>query len=272
MRRPDFLREAAVLAILAVLPLAHARGLAGQVCAPTDVVPSFVPTDDPILEYAPAPTALEEIALGVGHVHYAPLEPIAGPPGDNSWVQRVALPLFTGPGGEPFSWIARGWIVQAGQPPASLTMVGMIETGYEEVSFVVLERREDWLRIRYSGSERSSQTAWVPECALDASPARLAFSPWSDWFLGDDISPLFVRIEPPLPLHAEPSTASARVATVTEADVLVPHEVRGEWMRVTLQQPSDYCSPDAVSTSREGWVRWLTEDRGPRLWYFTRGC
>ena len=54
--------------------------------------------------------------------------------------------------------------------------------------------------------------------------------------------------------------------------ILEPLEVRGEWMRVTVKEPSDYCEFDLAVSSREGWIRWYTETRGPLVWYFTRGC
>jgi hypothetical protein len=128
------------------------------------------------------------------------------------------------------------------------------------------------LRIRYARDEENWLSAWVSRCALGASPAPLAYAAWSEWLLDDDLSPLFVRTGLPLALHAEPSDASSTVAFAMEGDTLEPHEVAGEWMRVTLKQPSDYCRPGVASASHGGWVRWLTEDRGPRLWYFTRGC
>jgi hypothetical protein len=263
------------LGALAALAAASPLGATAQVCELTEAALALVPLDPPaVYGYdapAPDPAPLAEAVLGVGHVY--PGEAPTGPPGDNSWLQRVALPLSETPGSEPSTWIARGWIVEAGQEPRTLTIWGLIESGYEERSFVALERRPDgWLHLRYAFDGREPLTAWLPECALSASPAPLVFAPWSEWLLSDEISPLFVRTGLPLALHVEPSEASAILASVTEADVLEPHEVRGGWMRVTLVQPSDYCFPDVMSTRGEGWVRWLTEDRGPQLWYFTRGC
>jgi hypothetical protein len=265
------------LGALAALAAACPLGASAQICEPTETALALVPLDPPtVYGYdapAPDPTPFAEAILGVGHVYHDPDEAPTGPPGDNSWLQHVALPLSTSPGYEPTAWIARGWVVAPGRDPRALTIWGLIESGYEERSFMALERRPDgWLLLRYAFEGREPLTAWVPECALDASPAPLVFAPWSEWLLSDGISPLFVRSGLPLALHVEPSEASAILASVTEADVLEPHEVRGGWMRVTLVQPSDYCDPDTMPTRLEGWVRWLTEDRGPQLWYFTRGC
>ena len=272
---PGLLRVLCMLAFCAIYPL----GAAAQVCEVAGSALALVPADPPAVyaDDAPAPEALPlfDVVLGVGHVYHDPQEPPSGPPGDNSWLQSVALPLSESPGRQPTAWIARGWIVEPGQDPEALTIWGLIETGYEERSFVVLERRDDgWMQVGYTVDlQGGRRAAWVPECALDASPAPLAFAPWSEWLLGDEISPLFVRAGLPLAMHSEPSGTSSLVAMISAADALEPHEVRGDWMRVTLVQPSDYCRPDVESTRREGWIRWLTEDgRGPRLWYFTRGC
>jgi hypothetical protein len=272
------LRTIAGLCTIVAMGIADPRAVAAQICEIPDAALALAPPDPPaVYAYdapAPEPEPLFDAVLGVGHAYHAPSEPAMGPPGDNSWLQRVALPLSESPGSAPSAWIARGWIVEPGKDPEALTIWGLLETGYEERSFVVLERRNDgWLRIRYAVDERGPRSAWVPACALEASPAPLAFAPWSDWLLGDDVSPLFVRAGLPLALHTEPSRTSSLIAMISIDDGLEPHEIRGEWMRVTLVQPSGYCRPEVASTRREGWVRWLTEDdRGPRLWYFTRGC
>lgn len=45
------------------------------------------------------------------------------------------------------------------------------------------------------------------------------------------------------------------------------------WMRVIVKQPSDYCaSEDIVVETREGWVKWRSPEKGPWVWYYTRGC
>ena len=265
------------LCALTTLSVAYTPGGAAQQCTLPDSALALAPVEPPsVYGYdvpPPEPEPLFEMDLGVGHAYHAPSELPMGPPGDNSWLQRVALPLSESPGSSPSTWIARGWIVGPGRDPEALTIWGLLETGYEERSFVVHERRDGWLHIRYAAGERGPRSGWVPECALAASPAPLAFAPWSDWLLGDDVSPLFVRAGLPLAMHAEPARTSPLVGMISIDDGLEPHEIRGEWMRVTLVQPSDYCRPDVASTRREGWVRWLTEDgRGPRLWYFTRGC
>ena len=90
------------------------------------------------------------VPLGVGHLHYSDQNPIVDlPPGADDWLQRVRLPLSVAPGAAPTAWIADGWIVSGLASPEPLLRSGLIETGYEEPSFVVLESRPDgWLRLR----------------------------------------------------------------------------------------------------------------------------
>jgi hypothetical protein len=263
--------------ILAALTV-HGGGMPVWVVAQNCAVPASVrdrlPADGPASgPYAPLgrdTVPFDEIDLGVGHLYHPLDQPAGVPPGSDDWLRQVELPLSTIEGAPPSSWIARGWIIPPIGDPQPLATTGLLETGYEELSFVVLQRSADWLRIRYSVAE--SGTAWVPACALEASPARLEFAAWSDWFLGGEISPLFVRGARTLDLRSAPSVNLAPLTVTTTGDAIEPHEVRGGWMRVTLVRPSDYCEIESTSTRTEGWIRWLTLDRGPALWYFTRGC
>jgi hypothetical protein len=192
------------------------------------------------------------------------------PPGADDWLRRVELPLSDEPGAAPRGWLARGWIIRAEFGAQALMTDGLIETGHEEASFLVLEESGDWLRLRYAPGE--SGTAWVPRCALSRSPERLTFSVWSEWLLRADVSPLFLRVGESIDLLSEPSPSAPRIGVTTTSDVLEPLEVRGSWMRVTLVEPSDYCLPEVAGSRTDGWVRWTTDELGPILWYFTRGC
>jgi hypothetical protein len=252
---------------------------AAQTCSVPESVRLELPAEPPAA--GPYATLLssgvrpDEIQLGVGHLHLSDdgLSP-DGPPGADDWFRRVELPLSLSPGEEPTAWIVGGWILRRGVPPEALSTIAMVETGYEEPSFVVLESRPDgWIQIRYSEAEGSAAAAWVPACALASdNPLRLTFTPWSEWLLSDRISPLFFRSLVVGELRSAPSATAATLVSVSGDHSLEPLEVRGEWMRVGLKQPSDYCHPEVVPVRREGWVRWYSPDIGPRVWYFTRGC
>ena len=214
------------------------------------------------------------VPLGVGHLHYSDQNPIVDlPPGADDWLQRVTLPLSVAPGAAPTAWIADGWIVSGVATPEPLLRSGLIETGYEERSFVVLESHpEGWLRLRYALGEGEVGTAWTQGCALSEGAVVLEFVEWSDWLLRETISPLFYRSESAGVLRSSPAADATRLPDIARDYILEPLEIRGEWMRVTVKEPSDYCEFDLEASQREGWVRWYSPERGPLLWYFTRGC
>lgn len=263
-------------AAITMIALCHPVRADGQACVLPDSVRALVPP-------APSSTGAYTVLwrgesslegnLGLGHLHYAGGgQASERPPGDNDWLRSVELPLSDSPGSAPWGWIAGGWLLRGDSSPEPLESEALIETGYEQPSFIVLEENSDgWLRIRYASVEGAG-AAWTPSCALQSSPAVLRFIRWSDWFLGGEISPLFFRSEAPRALLSDPSVGSLPLTEISGDYVLEPLEVRGAWMRVALKRPSDYCVFDAESTSTEGWVRWYSEEEGPLVWYFTRGC
>jgi hypothetical protein len=254
---------------LLLLMFAGGDEATAQVCRLPDSVRVTIPAVAPPEAQKPDARPFAEVPLGIGFLQHSDDGAAADlPPGNARWLERLELPLSETPAAAPFAWIARGWVVIPGRPPFALPADATVETEYEERSFVVLEERNNWLRVRYS----ASGTAWTPKCALDASPVSFDFSPWSEWFLSDRISPMVFRVPVPEDLRSEPSAGSSGVARISGDYVLVPREIRGEWMRVELRQPSDFCNPDVTPTRRDGWVRWFAPDIGPRVWYFSRGC
>jgi hypothetical protein len=248
-----------------------------QTCPSPEAARSWVPSDAPPEQpYAPQWVSGQEgsrVPLGSGHVHLNPEGPYPDlPPGAYDWLSSLVLPLFAEAGGDPFAWILEGWIVSGAGDPVALSRNGLIETGYEELSFAVLERADSWLRIRYDQGEDDSGLAWVPDCALSEGPVALVYTPWSEWLVSDRISPLFFRSEEPGSLFEAPGADTAVLSDIAGDYHLEPQEVRGDWMRVILKMPSDYCEFDIEPATREGWIRWSEPERGPRVWYYTRGC
>ena len=249
----------------------------GQVCQVPDSVRGMIPAEAPPARpyetLRVTGTRGESVPLGVGHVHYSDQNPAVDlPPGANDWLQGLAFPLSSARDDDPFGWIVEGWIL-AGGTPVPLSRSSLVETGYEEASFVVFETHPDgWLRLRYDEIDGRVGTAWIPTCALAEGPVLLEFTEWSTWLLRETISPLFFRSGSPGGLRSGPSTEAIELPDIADDYILEPLEVQGEWMRVTVKEPSDYCEFDLESSRREGWVRWHDQARGPRLWYFTRGC
>jgi hypothetical protein len=266
-----------VMLIAAALLASNPGAVRAQVCSVSDSVRRATPDTTPARSNTSAgisAISLDLAPLGIGHVHYSDANaPTDLAPGEDDWLRRVELPLSRTPDAEPAAWLVRGWIMIPGEPPQVLTTTGLIETGYENSSFLVDENRpRGWLLLRLAEGAAADAFGWVPRCALSNSPARLSFTPWNEWFLSKGISPLFFRSNAPGELRSGPSPTSALASRITGDYVLEPLEIRGEWMRVILKQPSDYCSPQVVPTRGEGWVRWYSMEKGPLVWYFTRGC
>ena len=120
---------------------------------------------------------------------------------------------------------------------------------------------------------QAAGTAWISECHLRSHRPALRFESWSERLLSADISPLFFRSSVTHRLRVAPSIDAALVGSIRGNHHLEPLEINGDWMRVVVKQPSDYCaSADLETESREGWVKWRSNEKGPWVWYHTRGC
>ncbi len=222
--------------------------------------------------------------LGVGHLRVdAPAGD--GPPGADlayDWPRHIVFPLFDAPAGEHVGWFDQGWVVLGfgyDRLHRQGSGAGQVETGYEEKTLAVLETAPgDWYRIRHTEPRPDEPgTAWVHACHLRGSPVGLSYESWDERFrdmIGG--SPVFYRSQVRHALRAGPSTDSARVAWIpadedaTQIQVL---EIDGDWMRVSVQTPRTWCGDEDVDVSvEEGWIKWRDEQKGPWIWWYTRGC
>lgn len=171
---------------------------------------------------------------------------------------------------------------------------GVLEVGYEELALPVLRTAPDgrWLKVSFAfDGDRETRTGWV-----DSNHPNLEHRSWDDWlcergvlfFVDPDSIAFFTapngeRRE----LALEPSVGSrgydyVMVPVAPESD---SEDVVGDpWMEVRVVSPSDYCAgpdPDAepdrdgasdAPVEQRAWIRYLTDDGRPRVWYFTRGC
>lgn len=201
-------------------------------------------------------------------------------PGEHywEWHRHIRLPLFREPGEDmPFGWIADGWLIDMQNGSRrSFGTAGLVETEYESPSAIVYEiRATGWIRFRYLAEDNG--TAWTHQCFFDLAEDPVSVTTWEERLTSDLISPLFFRREVPHALRAQPRAGSDRIAWIPANPAqyhLEPLEIRGDWMRVRVVAPSDYCSDpvDPTPTRSEGWVRWRDDEIGPWLWYYTRGC
>lgn len=212
------------------------------------------------------------LRMGVGHLRPAREED------REHWIRHVLMPLSATPGAPPAAWFAGGWIVPAGGgAPRAAGSSGAIETGYETVSLIVLEIRDgEWLRIRFAPGDEGSSTAWVSRCDLEKLRPRVVYEPWEALLGSSELSPLYFRTGGPRALRRAADPDAELLAWIPAEGskyALEPLEVQGDWMRVRMKVPSDYCAETRIKPAvREGWIRWRTERLGPLVWYYTRGC
>lgn len=209
--------------------------------------------------------AIGEVSLGIGHVH--PDEAMAF----SDWLDRIVIPLSARPGFEPERLLVRGWLLDRSGGGEPLQLAGLIETEYEQNSMLVTGRQEDWFQLRLAPPGTPGETGWVARCALEASPVPLQFTPWKEWLLSDRISPLYFRRATAHRLRQGPGVQHGSVGMITGDHIIRPREVQGDWMRVEVTQPSDYCAR-VRATRRTGWIKWRSPERGPWVWYYPRGC
>ena len=216
------------------------------------------PEADPAV-YEPLEGSDPDLALGVGHVR-----PVREEQRDD-WPRRLNLPVFTAPNKELKMWLT----------PGSVGFDALVETGYDTASFIVLQARADgWLQIRFGGP-LASGAGWVHRCHLDAATPRLEYEPWEQHLAA--AGAVFFRSWAPRQLR-KGAHAEAPVLATIPGDPnrygLQLLEFRGDWARVRVSVPSTFCAdtrPTRASV-REGWVRWRSRERGPWVWYYTRGC
>lgn len=222
--------------------------------------PGLAPSSERDVRYEPLRGYEPELALGTGHVRPANDED------RDDWIRRLVLPVFAAPGGALKLWLT----------PGSVSPDAQIETGYETTSLIALQERADgWLLLRY-GDPDAKDFGWVHPCHLATATPRLHYEPWEKLFASSEISPLFFRAWVPHVLRESASPGAPVVAKIP-ADPnrygMQPLEFRGDWARVRVSIPSQYCAdaqPQGVV--HEGWIRWRSRERGPSVWYYTRGC
>jgi len=222
--------------------------------------PGLARSTEEDVRYEPLRGFDPDVALGAGHVRPANEED------RDDWIRRLVLPVFSSPGGELKLWLT----------PGSVSPEAQLETGYETASLIVLQAPSSgWLQLRY-GLPDSGGVGWVHPCHLATATPRLRYEPWDKLLASSEISPLYFRAWVPHVLRAAPSASAAAVVRIP-ADPnrygMQPLEFRGDWARVRVSIPSDYCAdPKPEGAVHEGWIRWRSRERGPWVWYYTRGC
>lgn len=218
-----------------------------------------------IYEYA---GSRDQSPLGIGHLKIDYTDD-----GYYDWPRKIALPIWDHPDGSVLAWIRSGLVIPTdGAAAFPLSGAGMVETDYEQLTFVVIEEAGDWLRLRFKVGEGG--VGWVHRCHLQLGKIHLSYQSWQE-LLTEKGDWLHFRTDVVHSLRAEPSAASSRVTTIGLDHKLKMLKIEGDWMQVEVTQPDWTCTgPDLPfeGTTHKGWVKWRDDRTGPWVWYYTRGC
>ena len=192
------------------------------------------------------------------------------------WVRHVALPLWSQANDSSFiGWIHHGRVyIENETVPYAVTGAGLVETDYESSSFIVYETTVDgWLKIRLKPGEDGE--VWTHQCHLELSDVKLEFTGWES-FLREHGDWMHFRSQVPHNLREQPDVSSQRVTVIGLDHKLELLEIRGDWMRVIVEQPDTTCGELALremgGITHQGWVKWRDDEMGPWVWVYTRGC
>lgn len=181
----------------------------------------------------------------------------------------------------------REWVVDLSGSNAQFSEFepNLVQTSHETYAFIVLqETPEGWFQIQYAHPEGDRDgTAWVNKDHFQQYPLVVQY--WRDMFqpVNEEQTAnrgyLYKReqLSPSITLKASPSESSQTVL-VLKSDLstrdygIAPLEIQGNWMRVKLSIPRDFCGIEATFKFHEGWIQWWSKDVGPLLYDPPRGC
>lgn len=193
------------------------------------------------------------------------------------WPCGVFLPLYEQPGGSrPSAWLIAGRLVRPHRTwGAPLNRFPVITVGQSENALLVYEIRGDgWLRVRYYWpSNDGNGTAWAHVSQLTWGTVPLSLVTWEQYLVNRSW-PLFVfRDRAGQRIYADADTMSPVVDRPTGVYGMRGLEVRGDWMRVHVQQSSGFCvDPRTPVPADTGWIVWRSQERGLLLWVEAWDC
>ncbi len=217
---------------------------------------------------------LADSPLGLGHLRPADGEPNAA---GHEWLRTQLLPLYRSPAGPHWGWLANGWLLSTDGSKRPFPAACLLETSYEASSITLSALRDDgWFRLAVDPPcNTGDESFWSHRTLLAFGEHKLTAESWRDFFFRDDTSPLWFRqTEVPHALRAGPGSDTERITWIGSHHSITPLEVQGDWMRIGVFQPANYCvdEEDWRGQSHEGWVRWRDPVKGPWLYIWSRGC
>lgn len=186
------------------------------------------------------------------------------------WMFELDLPVWRSPdASQPIGWLIQGQIYSE-TGIETLTGAGMVETDYEQTSFIVWETQEEWLKLRLTDDLQ----VWTHRCHLESAKLKLEPVIWQTFFRRHED---WLHFRKPVPhiLRTSAKADGKRLTTIGLDHKLVLLDIRGDWMEVEVEQPDLTCGGPDEDEGRliqhRGWVKWRDE-RGPWVYVYTRGC
>ena len=191
------------------------------------------------------------------------------------WNCGLLVPLLAAPHERRVGFLVGGFLERPGISWPMPLEIPVLAVGQGEAGLIVLEtRRDGWIRLRYAFpySQVGDGTAWTHASWLALGPVHLELIPWQEFFPRRDTPPLVFRDGARHALFAAPESSSTRLASIEGDYGLRPLEFLGDWMRVSLVRPMDWCATSVTPTRIEGWIPWRSASQGPMVWVEAWDC
>lgn len=163
-----------------------------------------------------------------------------------------------------------GSVYHYGVAAAERLRPNVFEYGYEVMGVAIdsLTARGTWARVILGFDRRDAPyRGWV---SLDST--HVSYLLWKKELARRDVY-FILDHEPRFFLRPGGSELDLGIRK-GQSHVMHPIEARGPWLKVRVAQPADICVlPHEVNSKiTDAWIRYLTPEGRPRVWYGTRGC
>jgi hypothetical protein len=146
----------------------------------------------------------------------------------------------------------------------------LLEFEYERLGLPLCELSGNWIKVIY-GYDQSGKVliGWV-----ESREAITGYFLWPDYFKN---TMLFFESPDQIKFFDKPNGVVREFELIPSQHlkydyIMKPLEISDEWMKVEVTTPSDYCDTPENKTTGIFWIKFLSKDRRPLVWYFTRGC
>lgn len=145
----------------------------------------------------------------------------------------------------------------------------LIEFEYEKLGLPLRGISDNWLNVIY-GYDKSGNvlTGWIEQSVA------------TDYFLWKDYLKsvmLFFESTDRINFFDTPNGNKVEFKLQPSQNfkydyIMKPVELHGDWMKVEVTSPSNYCDTPEIKETKELWIKYLDKSGRPLVWYFTRGC